>query len=109
MFLREKANLKQLFSSEKQITSLTTDIWVAPTTSYIYMVVTTYWIDRNWNMQKRIISFKPITDHKGDIISEHLSLYLSDWGIEKVFMVTVDNAKANDKVLLLFTETCRET
>ena len=33
MFLREKASLKQLFSSEKQRVSLTTGIWFAPTTS----------------------------------------------------------------------------
>ena len=107
MFMLEKARLKQLFADEKQRVSLTTDIWVAPTTSYSYMVVTAHWIDRNWEMQKRIISFKPITDHKGDTISDHLSLCISDWGIDKVFTVTVDNAKANDKALRLFAETCR--
>ncbi|KAJ0264749.1 HAT protein [Hirschfeldia incana] len=108
MFMREKARLKELFSCEKQRVSLTTDIWVAPTTSYSYMVVTAHWIDRNWDMQKRIISFKPITDHKGDTIAEHLSQCLVDWGIKKVFTVTVDNAKGNDKALRLFTDTCRQ-
>ena len=54
MFMKEKSSLKQLFSSEKKRVSLTTDIWTAPTSSYSYMVVTTHWIDRNWDMQKRI-------------------------------------------------------
>ena len=108
MFMREKATLKELFGFEKKRVSLTTNIWVAPTTSYIYMVVTAHWIDKNWDMQKRIISFKPITDHKGETIAEQLSQCLADWGIEKVFTVTVDNAKVNDKALRLFTESCRE-
>ncbi|CAN7125351.1 unnamed protein product, partial [Brassica rapa subsp. narinosa] len=108
MFMKEKASLKELFNSEKKRVSLTTDIWTAPTTSYSYMVVTAHWIDKNWDMQKRIISFKPVTDHKGETIAEHLSECLADWGIEKVFSVTVDNAKGNDKALRLFTEACRQ-
>ncbi|XP_056862270.1 zinc finger BED domain-containing protein RICESLEEPER 2-like [Raphanus sativus] len=40
-------------------------------------------------MQKRIISFQPVTDHKGETIAEHLSQCLEDWGIKKVFTVTV--------------------
>ncbi|CAN7003195.1 unnamed protein product, partial [Brassica rapa subsp. trilocularis] len=108
MFMKEKASLKELFNSEKKRVSLTTDIWTAPSTSYSYMVVTAHWIDKNWDMQKRIISFKPVTDHKGETIAEHLSECLADWGIEKVFSVTVDNAKGNDKALRLFTEACRQ-
>lgn len=51
---------------------MTTDIWVAPTTSYSYMVITAHWINANWDLQKRIISFKPVTDHKGATIASHL-------------------------------------
>ena len=108
MFMKEKASLKHLFCFEQNRVSLTTDIWTTPTTSYSYMVVTAHWIDRNWDMQKRIISFNPVTDHKGETIAEHLSQCLVDWGIEKVFTVTVNNAKGNDKALRLFTEACRE-
>nr|VDC96043.1 unnamed protein product [Brassica oleracea] len=108
MFMKEEASLKHLFCSEQKRVSLTTEIWTAPTTSYSYMVFTSHWIDRNWDMQKRITSFKPVTDHKGETIAEHLSQCLVDWGIEKVFTVTVDNAKGNDKALRLFTEACRE-
>lgn len=102
MFKKEKASLKQLFCSEQKIVSLTTDIWTAPTTSYSYMVVTAQWIDRNWDIQKRIISFKPVIDHKGETIDEHLSQCLADWGIEKVFTVPADNVKGNDKALSVY-------
>ena len=108
MFLKEREALKHLFSSEQKRVSLTTDIWVAPTTSCSYMVVTAHWIDRNWTMQKRIINFKPVTDHKGETIAEHLSHCLEDWGIKKVFTVTVDNAKGNDKAIRLFTEAFKQ-
>ncbi|CAF1699908.1 unnamed protein product [Brassica oleracea var. botrytis] len=74
----------------------------------IYMVVTAHWIEKNWDMQKRIIRFKPVTYHKGEPIAEHLSQCLEDWGIDKVFTVTVDNTKGNDKAIRLFTEACRQ-
>ncbi|XP_048615642.1 zinc finger BED domain-containing protein DAYSLEEPER-like [Brassica napus] len=94
MFMKDNSSLKPLFSSEKKRVSLTTDIWTAPTTSYNYM--------------KRIINFKLVTHHKGDTIAEHLSQCLADWEIEKVFTVTMDNVKGNDKELRLFTKACRQ-
>lgn len=107
-FVQDKADLKKLFSCKKHRVSLTTDIWVAPTTSVSYMVVTSHWIDANWVLQKRILSFKPVTDHKGDKIAEHLISCLAEWGVlKKVFTVTVDNAKGNDKALNLFTDCLR--
>lgn len=53
-------------------------------------------------MQKQIISFKPVLHHKGDTIATHLIGCLDEWDIKKVFTVTVDNAKGNDKALRLF-------
>ncbi|KAG7580445.1 Zinc finger BED-type [Arabidopsis suecica] len=102
MYLEEKAALKQLFSVEKQRVSLTTDIWTCPTTSYNYMVITGHWISTEWELQKRNLSFKVITDHKGDTIAAQLMDCLDDWGIEKVYAVTVDNARNNDKALEVF-------
>ncbi|KAG7547631.1 Zinc finger BED-type [Arabidopsis suecica] len=58
MYVQEKVALKSMFSVEKKRVSVTTNIWVSPTTSYNYMVVTGHWIDANWRMQKRILSFK---------------------------------------------------
>lgn len=107
MFVKEKASLKNLLGVGKKRVSLTTDIWVSPTTSYNYMVITCHWIDENWKLQKRILSFKPITDHKGETIAGQLIDCIEEWGIEKVFTVTVDNAKANDVAVMLFAEAMR--
>ncbi|EOA16130.1 hypothetical protein CARUB_v10004265mg [Capsella rubella] len=107
MFLQEKASLKKLFSDGKKRVSLTVDIWEAPTTLCSYMIVTAFWIDVNWELQKRILSFKPVTDKEGETIARNLIECLDEWGIEKVFTVTVNNTESNDKALTLFKEAMR--
>lgn len=107
IYLQEKAALQTLFSVEEQRVSLTTDIWTSPTTSYSYMVITGHWIDTNWEIQKRNLSFKFITDHRGATIAGQLLDCIDDWGIKKIFTVIVDNAKNNDKALEGFTDALR--
>ncbi|EOA18248.1 hypothetical protein CARUB_v10006740mg, partial [Capsella rubella] len=109
MYKQKKDRLKKLFGCDMKRVSLTTDIWTDPTTSLSYMVVTAHWIDANWVLQKRIISFKPVIDHEGETIAAQLSQCVEDWGIESVFTITVDNAKGNDKALRLFTDALRLT
>ncbi|KAK9222107.1 hypothetical protein WN944_010539 [Citrus x changshan-huyou] len=45
--------------------------------------------------RKRILTFTPISNHKGDGIGKLIKNCLIDWGIEKLFTITVDNASAN--------------
>ena len=66
------------------------------------MVVTAHYIDPCWRLRKLIIGFKYVTDHKGATISKVLLDCLADWGIQKVFCVTVDNATANSSALRKF-------
>ena len=60
------------------------------------MCITAHYIDANWNLQKRIISFCQILNHKGDTIGKLIESYLLKCGIEKVLTMTMDNASAND-------------
>ncbi|TXG51776.1 hypothetical protein EZV62_024300 [Acer yangbiense] len=46
-------------------------------------------------LQKRFLSFNQIVDHKGDLIGKCIEDVLIEWGIDKVFTITVDNATAN--------------
>ena len=46
-------------------------------------------------MQKRILNFVQIANHKGETIGKAIEACLEDWGIDKVFTVTVDNAASN--------------
>lgn len=47
-------------------------------------------------MQKRIINFVTVPNHKGDTIAQEIMTCLNDWGIWRVFSITVDNASSND-------------
>ncbi|KAL0537694.1 hypothetical protein IC582_026679 [Cucumis melo] len=60
------------------------------------MVLTTHFIDSDWKLHKRILSFSPIENHKGDTIRKTIEKNLKDWGIERVMTLTVDNASLND-------------
>ncbi|KAH9780887.1 BED-type domain-containing protein [Citrus sinensis] len=57
--------------------------------------VTAHFIDEEWVLHKRILTFTPISNHKGDAIGKLIENCLIDWGIEKLFTITVDNASAN--------------
>ena len=51
---------------------------------------------------KKIISFVPVTSHRGEYIAKSLENCLLEWGVKKVFTVTVDNASSNDTALGFF-------
>ncbi|KAI3866716.1 hypothetical protein MKX03_006564 [Papaver bracteatum] len=94
MFFTEKANLKSYFKANKVRVCLTTNTWTS-SQNYNYMVVTAHFIDHHWKLHKRIICFCLIDSHEGTKIGEALEKCLIDWGFEKVFTVTLDNASAN--------------
>ncbi|KAL5774561.1 hypothetical protein ACOSP7_012118 [Xanthoceras sorbifolium] len=50
-------------------------------------------------LQKRILSFSQIVYHSGDSIGRCIEKVLLEWGIDKVFTITVDNATANTTVM----------
>ncbi|KAL4566910.1 hypothetical protein LXL04_031036 [Taraxacum kok-saghyz] len=62
----------------------------------VTMVLTAHFIDHEWKMQKRILNFCQIPNHKGDTIGKATESCLKEWGIENVFTITVDNASSNN-------------
>ncbi|KAG7532681.1 Zinc finger BED-type [Arabidopsis thaliana x Arabidopsis arenosa] len=99
MYVERKAAMREWFITSKQRVSITTDIWVCQVTGASYMVITAHYIDKSWRLKKLIIGFKSVIDHKGKTISKTLLYCLAEWGIERVFCVTVDNASANTNAL----------
>ncbi|CAM8975459.1 unnamed protein product [Rhodiola kirilowii] len=63
-----------------------------------YMSLTAHWIDNDWNMQKRILSFKMVEyPHTGESLAAHAYEELIAWHLhDKVFTLTLDNASSND-------------
>lgn len=104
IYVQKKETMKNLLEENKQRLSLTTDIWKAPHTGASYMVITAHFIDSWWKLRKLIIGFKNVVDHKGATICNALLECLEDWGIEKLFSITVDNATANGSALRRFKE-----
>lgn len=61
-----------------------------------YMCLTAHFIDADWKLQKRVLNFCPISGHKSEEVGKGVEKCLLDWGIERIFTVTVDNASSND-------------
>ena len=66
------------------------------------MCITAHLIDDDWNLHKKIISFVPVTSHKGEYIAKALESCLLEWGLKNVFSITLDNASANDTAVGFF-------
>ncbi|KAL1142179.1 hypothetical protein V6Z11_A11G079900 [Gossypium hirsutum] len=77
LYLDEKVKIKQLLKIN-------------------YLCITAHFIDNDWKLNKKILNFCPISSHKGESIGMVFEKYLLNWGIDKLFTVTVDNASSND-------------
>nr|KJB36104.1 hypothetical protein B456_006G141300 [Gossypium raimondii] len=61
-----------------------------------YLCITAYFIDNDWKSNKKILNFCPISSHKGESIGMVIEKCLLNWGIDKLFTVTIDNVSSND-------------
>ena len=95
LYFQERAKLKKFFKDSCQRICLTTDGWTSQQQDS-YMTVTASFIDDNWQLHKKVISFFKVKGHKGEDIGKNLLRCLTEWGLDKVMTVTVDNASAND-------------
>ena len=66
------------------------------------MCLTAHFIDDEWKLHKKILSFIPIGSHKSEYIAKALENCLLEWGLKNVFTVTVDNASSNDTAMSYF-------
>ncbi|CAN1125822.1 Zinc finger BED domain-containing protein RICESLEEPER 2 [Linum perenne] len=63
------------------------------------MCITAHFIGHEWKLHKKVISFSRITSHKGSDIRAGIARCLDEWGLKRLFTVTVDNASANDSAI----------
>lgn len=92
-----KQQLKNMLLEIPGTISLTYDIWLSKQ-RLSYLGITAHFIDRNWMMQKRIITYALTdTSHAGENIADFIFRKLvNDRGIsEKLFSLAMDNASAN--------------
>ncbi|CAA2954378.1 zinc finger BED domain-containing RICESLEEPER 2-like [Olea europaea subsp. europaea] len=106
LYLDEKKKLKKELSRHR--VCLTTDCWTS-IQNISYMCLTAHWVDDDWILEKRIISFIQVPSHKGNMVAKELIYCLHDWGIKKIFCVTVGNASSNDVAISKLKESFQET
>jgi hypothetical protein len=96
----ERKKLKETLRAVHKI-FLTTDLWKSQNQKIEYMVLTGHFIDADWVLQKRILSFVHVPPpRRGVDIADAIFKCLKEWGIEnKIFSVSVDNAHYNDRCL----------
>ena len=95
-FLNEKQKLKEAL--REQQFCLTTDTW-ASIQNLNYMCLTTHFIDSDWKIHKRILSFRLVENYKGKTLGKAVEMCLLDWGIDKSLTITVDNATFNSGLI----------
>ncbi|WOL20604.1 zinc finger BED domain-containing protein RICESLEEPER 2-like [Canna indica] len=98
LYKDEKAKLKMFIRNNSQSICITTDTWTS-VQNLNYMVVTAHFIDNDWKLNKKILSFCSISSHKGDAMASELEKVLKEWGIERVFSISGDNASSNQKMI----------
>ena len=74
-YLEERSKLKTVFKEHCQRVSLTTNSWTS-IQRINYMCITAHFIDDEWKLHKKIISFVPVTCHKGEYITKALETCL---------------------------------
>ncbi|KAI3927198.1 hypothetical protein MKW92_013536 [Papaver armeniacum] len=97
----EKKLLYETFSKVQSRISLTTDMWTCNSQNKGYMALTTHYIDEEWRVQKRILSFSLVDgQHTGANIAKVLMDKLLEWNIDrKIGSITLDNASTNEVVV----------
>ena len=81
---------------------LTSDLWTTRN-KLVFFSLTVHYIDSNWNLNKRIITFKMLeSPHMGYNIANLIGEKLQYWGIsDKIFSTTLDNATNTDTAEML--------
>ncbi|KAM3281102.1 hypothetical protein P3S67_028122 [Capsicum chacoense] len=94
LFDGEKNKMRSIFKETQRRVCITTDTWTS-VQRINYMCITAHWIDKNWTLHKRVINFCPISSHRGEDLAKGIVKCLHEWGLHRIFTVTVDNASSN--------------
>ena len=100
-FTDRKNELRAIFAIATNKVSITSDIWTAGKHGLGYSCITGHWIDANWVLQKRIISFRVLdSPHTAIIIYRSIMEVLEEYNLKrdlqnKIFSISFDNASNN--------------
>jgi hypothetical protein len=98
---QEKEKMYAYFRIVKCRFSATMDMWTSNQNKG-YMCITLHWIDDDLKIQNRIVNFVHLSGmHTGENLSDTLIACLLKWYVEKkMFSLTLNNASANEVVVI---------
>ncbi|KAG8377260.1 hypothetical protein BUALT_Bualt08G0009700 [Buddleja alternifolia] len=101
VYREEKVKVQNLLDGLSCKLSLTTDIWTSDHSRIAYCCLTAHFVDDEWELQKKILSFKKIPyPHDGDNLFNFMKENILEWNLDKkIFSVVVDNASSNDSMM----------
>lgn len=94
----EKVKLKNFFSRHNHRICFTMDTWTS-SQNLDYMSLTTYFIDNDWKLQKKVINFCQVSSHTWKNLAKTVEHCFSSWGLTRVLTLTIDKALSNDKTI----------
>ena len=99
-FQIERENFKKYFTNFEGKICLTFDIWISLMHKGL-LCITAHYINSEWMLNKRIISFKTInTTHSSKNIATLINDEIIDLGIrDKIFTIILDNTSNNDSAI----------
>ncbi|XP_041015937.1 zinc finger BED domain-containing protein DAYSLEEPER-like [Juglans microcarpa x Juglans regia] len=97
VYLKEKQSLRNLISGIPGYVSLTLDLWTSnQTLGYVFL--TGYFIDGDWNLQRRILNVVMVPSPESDYaFNQAVVACLSDWHLKgRLFALAVDQSFSNE-------------
>ena len=100
LYEEEKLMLSDQFSKWKSHVSLTADLW-SSNQNLGYLGVMAHFIDEEFELQKKIISFKQISfPHTSYTVHDGITSCLVEWDlVGHLFTLTLDNATVNNRAV----------
>ena len=102
LFSKKKLELQDEFRRGTFSIALTSDVW-SGRSKQDYISVVAHYVDGDWNLQKRIISFSLLDiAHNARNISDRILNVLVNYDLHKrIIAITLDNATTNDVAIEL--------
>ncbi|XP_028085593.1 zinc finger BED domain-containing protein RICESLEEPER 2-like [Camellia sinensis] len=104
IYTNERERLKKIVKGRR--ICFTTDTWTS-IQNLCYMCLNAHFIDDDWKLQKRIINFCQVEDHKGETLGKKIEALLKEWDIDGLFTLTVDNASSNNLTIRFLKRTTK--
>ncbi|KAK2653795.1 hypothetical protein Ddye_013651 [Dipteronia dyeriana] len=100
LYCIEKTKVKTLLEEAPGRICLTSDLWTSIATDG-YMCLTAHFIDKNWVLQKKVLSFCFMPPpHDRVSLADKIKTLLCEWKIEnRIFSITLDNASSNNSLV----------